>query len=472
MEYVNIGRVRPIYKGEHNQELNYEALDVVRSKDGFTSYMAKKAVPAGKALTDEEYWGLMNEVKSDVVQYGSAQTLTGEQQDQARANIGAASDMDVIELKGDLDKVVKKFPSINGIKKDEVSYNGWNVLLPVYLEKDITYVFGWAFSNSESLTSPGVSLQILNNISDRTVLRTIKSDYGQISPNGHDFTSELESGWYILSVNPTAEPTENTFKYIMCVKESYLIENNYTWVTIQYMDYALIVKTVCEESSNSFIADKVKSRYYGKVHLSYGDSITEQSVWQSMFKEYLGTANEIIKGYSGHALWAHCTLNEITYNIGSETFDFATVMFGTNDWGQSRQIGVNTDYNDNGEFTGTYKGSLNTFCKNITTLFPDKPIIMVTPPNGFEDYDYNGEAFTENGSKNLLGFTIKDYAEAMKEICALWGIPCFDFNSVCGWNYINKATYLTNDGNGIFIHPNSVGGNEYAYKLAKFCEMN
>lgn len=102
MEYVNIGRVRPIYKGEHNPEMTYEALDVVRSKDGFTSYMAKKAVQAGTELTDEEYWGLMNEVKSDVVQYGSVQTLTGEQQDQARANIGAASDMDVIELKGDL----------------------------------------------------------------------------------------------------------------------------------------------------------------------------------------------------------------------------------------------------------------------------------------------------------------------------------------------------------------------------------
>ena len=130
MEYVNIGRVRPIYKGEHNPELNYEALDVVRSNDGFTSYMAKKAVPAGKALTDEEYWGLLNEVKSDVVQYGSAQTLTGEQQDQARANIGAASDMDVIELKGDLEH----------LSHDEIGKNKFNPdeLVIGYLEADGT----------------------------------------------------------------------------------------------------------------------------------------------------------------------------------------------------------------------------------------------------------------------------------------------------------------------------------------------
>ena len=121
MEYVNIGRVRPIYKGEHNPELNYEALDVVRSTDGFTSYMAKKAVPAGKALTDEEYWGLMNEVKSDVVQYGSAQTLTEEQQDQARANIGAASDMDVIELKSDLVNAT----GIYYIDKSELNIGGY-----------------------------------------------------------------------------------------------------------------------------------------------------------------------------------------------------------------------------------------------------------------------------------------------------------------------------------------------------------
>lgn len=116
MEYVNIGRVRPIYKGEHNPELNYETLDVVRSKDGFTSYMAKKEVPAGTALTDEEYWGLMNQVKSDVVQYGSAQTLTGEQQDQARVNIGAARLEEVIELKDDLANSKKDIAELNDKK--------------------------------------------------------------------------------------------------------------------------------------------------------------------------------------------------------------------------------------------------------------------------------------------------------------------------------------------------------------------
>lgn len=385
----------------------------------------------------------------------------------------------VIQLKGDLTevdeelaRVVKKFPSINAIKKDEVSYYGWKILLPLYLEKNIFYSFGWAFSNSERLTSPGVALQILDNTTDRTVLHTIKSNYTQISSNGHGFTSELESGWYILAVNPTSAPTENMFKYIMCVKNSYLTENNYTWSTIPYMDYAIIVKTVCDESTNSLVADKVKSRYYGKAHLSYGDSITEQAVWQNYFKEYLGTSSEIIKGYSGQALWANCKLSTLTSVLGDEVFDFATVMFGTNDWGQSRQIGVNTDFNDNGEYTGTYKGSLNTFCKNITTLFPNKHIIMVTPPNGFEDYNYSGQAFSDNGKRNLLGFTIKDYADAMKEICALWGIPCFDFNSVCGWNHINKSVYLNNDGNGTYIHPNISGGKEYAYKLAKFCEMN
>ena len=74
--------------------------------------------------------------------------------------------------------------------------------------------------------------------------------------------------------------------------------------------------------------------------------------------------------------------------------------------------------------------------------------------------------------RNLLGLSIKDYADAIKELSAMWGIPCFDFNSVCGWNHINKSIYLKSEPNGTYIHPNDAGGREYAYKLAKFCEMN
>lgn len=255
------------------------------------------------------------------------------------------------------------------------------------------------------------------------------------------------------------------WKKFMVIKEQVDI----VWGTKDFVPFSY-KKTYTAKQAEK--ANQIQSRYYDKTHLSFGDSITEQAVWQSYFQNYLGTKAEIIKGYSGQALWTNCTEQALEQKLSDTQFDFATIMFGTNDWGQSRQIGNNSDTNDAGEYTGTFKGSLNTFFKNMTTKFPSKPFIMVTPPNGFEDLDYNEKPFSDNGMKNLLGLSIKDYADAIKELSAMWGIPCFDFNSACGWNYINKSTYLKTEPNGTYIHPNDVGGREYAYKLAKFCEMN
>lgn len=204
------------------------------------------------------------------------------------------------------------------------------------------------------------------------------------------------------------------------------------------------------------------------VHLSFGDSITEQSLWQSMFKEYANTSLEIIKGYSGQALWSNCTNSALNNKLGKEPFDFITVMFGTNDWGQSRSIGTISDINPNGEYTGTFYGSLNTFLENITTMFSDKVIVVVTPPYGSEDYDYNMQPFSDDGEKNLLGLTIRDYADAIVMACKKWNVPCYDFNAECGWNINNRSVYLTADANGTFIHPNIEGANMYAKKLAEY----
>lgn len=350
--------------------------------------------------------------------------------------------------------------SENVLDNDNGVMEGWNAKVPVYLKKNIRYLIGMA--NSTAL-NPGVAINIIDE--SGSLLQVVKQDYTQIpTSNGVPFESTIDGKFYMLF--KFIEGGITAWKKFMVIKAP---QESVAWAEKDFVPFS------CKKTYTANIAEKanqIQSRYYDKTHLSFGDSITEQAVWQSYFRKYLGTKMELIKGYSGQALWKNCSEQSLEEKLGNTQFDFATVMFGTNDWGQSRQIGSNSDTNDNGEYTGTFKGSLNTFFKNMTTKFPSKPFIMVTPPNGFEDLDYNNKPFSDNGRKNLLGLSIKDYADAIKELSAMWGIPCFDFNSVCGWNYINKSIYLKSEPNGTYIHPNGVGGQEYAYKLARFCEMN
>lgn len=348
----------------------------------------------------------------------------------------------------------------NVLDNDNGVMEGWNAKVPVYLKKNIRYLIGVA--NSTAL-NPGVAINIIDE--SGSLLQVVKQDYTQIpTNNGVPFESTIDGKFYMLF--KFIEGGITAWKKFMVIKAP---QESVAWAEKDFVPFSY------KKTYTANIAEKenqIQSRYYDKTHLSFGDSITEQAVWQSYFRKYLGTKMELIKGYSGQALWKNCSEQSLEEKLGNTQFDFATVMFGTNDWGQSRQIGSNSDTNDNGEYTGTFKGSLNTFFKNMTTKFPSKPFIMVTPPNGFEDLDYNNKPFSDNGRKNLLGLSIKDYADAIKELSAMWGIPCFDFNSVCGWNYINKSIYLKSEPNGTYIHPNGVGGQEYAYKLARFCEMN
>lgn len=350
--------------------------------------------------------------------------------------------------------------SENVLDNDNGVMEGWNAKVPVYLKKNIRYLIGVA--NSTAL-NPGVAINIIDE--SGSLLQVVKQDYTQIpTSNGVPFESTIDGKFYMLF--KFIEGGITAWKKFMVIKAP---QESVAWAEKDFVPFSY-KKTYTANIAEK--ANQIQSRYYDKTHLSFGDSITEQAVWQSYFRKYLGTKMELIKGYSGQALWKNCSEQSLEEKLGNTQFDFATVMFGTNDWGQSRQIGSNSDTNDNGEYTGTFKGSLNTFFKNMTTKFPSKPFIMVTPPNGFEDLDYNNKPFSDNGRKNLLGLSIKDYADAIKELSAMWGIPCFDFNSVCGWNYINKSIYLKSEPNGTYIHPNGVGGQEYAYKLARFCEMN
>jgi lysophospholipase L1-like esterase len=363
--------------------------------------------------------------------------------------------------------------SPNYVKSGSMASANWEADLVCYLQQGKSYTLYKLDSNGYPV-NVGARIK-LNNI-DGSTIETLKSDYNGFF--GFTFIPNISSdGDYKLHLEFTSAKTADYYERFMLIDKSVTIiyTLSYKYYDSEVNFAATMALTLPKESIDiDLFSNTTKDFLFGitnnKVHLSFGDSITEQSLWQNKFKNYANTLSEIIKGYSGQALWSNCKASVLQDKLGSETFDIITIMFGTNDWGQSRDIGTIADTNPDGEYTGTFYGSLNTMLDNVTTLFNNKIIVVVTPPYGSEDYDYNMQPFSDNGEKNLIGKTIRDYADAIVLACKKWNVPCFDFNAVCGWNKNNRSVYLTADANGTYIHPNNTGATEYARKLAFYCK--
>ena len=54
--YKNLGKVCLTPNGYWNRQNKYERISIVTNKFTNTSYISKKAVPAGIDITNQEYW--------------------------------------------------------------------------------------------------------------------------------------------------------------------------------------------------------------------------------------------------------------------------------------------------------------------------------------------------------------------------------------------------------------------------------
>lgn len=117
MPTLNIGKVRYTWKGTYSATTAYNILDRVKDADGYV-YEAIKAAPAGTELTNENYWiklsvqgprGSKGDTGNDgpkgdpgeaptAILYTEQNNLTDAQRAQARTNIGAAKDAEVVKL--------------------------------------------------------------------------------------------------------------------------------------------------------------------------------------------------------------------------------------------------------------------------------------------------------------------------------------------------------------------------------------
>ena len=158
---------------------------------------------------------------------------------------------------------------------------------------------------------------------------------------------------------------------------------------------------------------------HGKTILAIGDSfvkghsLADTMTWVSklasrnQMSKYVYATNGVslahASGQSASALVN--TLSAITSNVAHT--DFIVLLAGHNDanpdlnGGSAIPIGENTD-----NVKTTFKGALNITIKTLLNAYPTAKTLFLTP-------------FNRRGIE-------EPYVEAMKEICGIWCIPCFD----------------------------------------------
>ena len=191
----------------------------------------------------------------------------------------------------------------------------------------------------------------------------------------------------------------------------------------------------------------------GKVINFLGDSITEghgtsdlDKVFHQLIKEKYNLKFAYNHGIGGTRI-ARQTVpslkprHDLTFELRSEVMDRnadAVVVFGgTNDYGHGDSLFGDLDSTD----IYTFCGGVNSLITKLKTDFPNSEIIFMTPIHRLnEDEPHEPE-----------GKILKDYADAIKKICALRDIKVID---LFGINPIDPADEtLVPDG----LHPNDAG---------------
>ncbi len=183
----------------------------------------------------------------------------------------------------------------------------------------------------------------------------------------------------------------------------------------------------------------------------YGDSIawgqsapgeTRGPDWPGMFGKLTGAEvincaepGTCLAKASGYGIMEEKNMNAFCDRVDREDFssaDYLMIAYGTIDYGFVIEMG-----NDDSTDKNTFKGAWNYILKKLTAEYPHMKIILLTPM-------YADTADV----KNIKGYTLEDYAEAIRHIASLYNLPVIDLFHGMGINEYNRPSLYWDE-----LHP-------------------
>lgn len=194
-------------------------------------------------------------------------------------------------------------------------------------------------------------------------------------------------------------------------------------------------------------------RWEGKKWYALGDSFTEQNIYPHYLNQYCKFAAYYNAGWSGR------NMKDMLTKLSQEStadYDLITVFCGTNDYGSGTALGAKNDSADTDSFYGHTRKVIET----IIGQNPTARLCFFTPTirGAFEDQPVYPAV-------NSAGFGLEAYADAIRDVCAVYAIPCCDTFRTSQFNPLTLSA-LTQDN----LHPNDAGGKLLARQMQGFIE--
>ena len=224
-------------------------------------------------------------------------------------------------------------------------------------------------------------------------------------------------------------------------------------------------------------------RYLNKTINCLGDSMTEgvgtTKAYHQWFGQLCGFKTINTYGVGGSSIapkvdaiptWDTVASFYERYNeMGAA--DVITVFGGVNDWVVGRELGTIDDAT-----TDTFYGAMKALCEGLIAKYPTGDIFVFSSPQC--DYvnrpatDMGGTEWANNTEGyNRKGYKLQDYANAMGEVCAIYGITFTNLTNNLFYGLSGVlGEYKNDDVNGPYgsdsLHPNAEGHKKIALKMA------
>ena len=204
------------------------------------------------------------------------------------------------------------------------------------------------------------------------------------------------------------------------------------------------------------------SPWYNKSAVFVGDSITYgtgcdgDKYWEILEETLqlssvtgMGVAGSCISTTSDYGTNNSPLINR--YDTIPEA-DLISIFMGSNDYGHDTPLGTIADTTD-----VSFYGALNVIIPALQAKYPSSRIVFVTPMHryGFGTNSATSQTHTYDYIENGEGNTLKEYVDALKEVCERYSVPVVDMFTMSGLNpslEVIRTNYMP-DG----IHPNAEG---------------
>lgn len=174
--------------------------------------------------------------------------------------------------------------------------------------------------------------------------------------------------------------------------------------------------------------------------ISYGDGLKDRS----KAYPYIFSTKADASCLNNYSICGTCITGSVPcrfldrYPEMDRDADLILVFGGTNDYGVLK----GTDLGNFGDITDeTFYGSLNLMMCGLKQMYPDGRIVFMTPLRRAGDKN-----------RNAKGYSLSQYASAIQEMGAFWGIEVIDTFHTSKLDFRTKTSYLP-DG----LHPSKKG---------------